>query len=543
MIKKRTFAVVLLALFLLAVCPVTALAEPEIKVKIDNNTLIFDVQPIIMEGRTLVPLRLIFEGLGAKVEWDSKTQTITGTSEDTTVVLQVDNTQAEKNGQIIDLDVPATIIENRTLVPVRFIAEALGAEVNWLESSRTVEIISNQPYDLTKYYILESQIRQLAYLWDEEFYNDLAATIINIFNRESFLAMEAHLRRSYQPQQEGNGIFIGPTAQKNQTIQGIYEWESGSKYVGEWFNNLMNGEGIYFWPDGGSYIGEWQDNRRNGWGVLTSSDGDIYVGEWVDDNMEGYGVYYWEDGESYIGQWKADQRHGLGSYTWSDGNTYIGQLENGSLNGLGMFTWYDGEIYLGQHQNGLKEGLGSYYWRPDFVFHGEFADDLRTWGTYQGPEGQLLNLRENAQSIVDRLITPEMNPREKLKTLHDYVVLTTRYDKENFLSGTIPAESHTAYGAFINNVAVCDGYTEALHTLLQLAGIDSRIVVGEAKSQDGWVGHAWLIVHIDNHYYHVDVTWADPDQGDLIYYDYFLASDLKFFEDHNWDITKYPRCL
>lgn len=539
---KKALIVALLTLLFLAIKPASAWAEPEIKVNIDETTLLFDIQPTIIEGRTLVPLRLIFEGLGAEVVWNGSTQRITGTRGDISVALQIDNTQAVKNEQIITLDVPATIIEGRTFVPARFIAEALGAEVNWLPSSRTVEIISNQPYDLTKYYILESQIKQIRVSWDEKFYNDLADTIRSIFNPDSFVLAEAHLRRNYQPQIEGNGVFIGPNTQ-NGIVQGIYEWNSGSKYVGDWSNNLMNGKGVYYWPDGGSFIGEWQNNLRNGWGVLYTSDGDVYIGEWINDNMEGYGIYYWEDGESYQGQWKNDQRNGLGSYVWGDGNSYIGQLRNGSLEGLGIFSWYDGETYLGQYQDGLRKGIGSYFWRPDFIFRGEFQNNLRSWGTYQGPNNRLLNLEENAQEIVAQLIKPEMTAQEKLKTLHDYIVLSTRYDKDNFLSDTIPPEAHTAYGAFINNTAVCDGYTEALHSLLLAAGIDSRIVVGEANGPDGWVGHAWLIVNIDNKYSHVDVTWADPDQGDLIYYDYFMVNDIKLFKDHQWEVAHYPRCL
>lgn len=541
MIKKRTLTLVILALLLIVVCPRPAWAESEIKVTIDNYQLAFDVPPNIVEGRTLVPLRLIFEGLGANVEWDSSTKTITGTRGDISINLQIDNTQAEKNGEPIILDVPATIIDGRTLVPARFIAESLGADVNWLEASRTVEIISNQPYDLTKYYLLESQVNMLTSSLDEEFYYELAAAIRNRFNSDSYLLLENYLRNTYQPQKEGNGVFIGPI-QNNRIIQGIYEWNSGSKYVGEWYANEMNGKGIYYWPDGGSYLGEWKNNRRNGWGILTTADGDLYIGEWVDDNMEGYGIYYWEDGETYWGQWEKDQRNGLGSYNWNDGNKYVGQLSNGNLGGFGLFTWYDGEKYLGQYVNGFKEGSGSYYWRPDFVFRGEYQNDLRSWGTYQGPNGQLLNLKEHAQEIVDQLITPEMSTREKLKALHDHIVLSTRYDKENFISGTISPEAHTAYGTFINKLAVCDGYTEALHSLLQIAGINSQIIVGEAKGQGNWVGHAWLIVNIDGQYAHVDVTWADPDQANLIYYDYFLVSDADISADHRWDTTSYPTC-
>ena len=99
-----------------------------------------EVDPMEKDGRILVPLRAIFEELGAQIKWDESTSTVTGTKGLTTIVLRVDSADAFVNGQAKILDVPATVVENRTLVPVRFISESLGAKVEWLESSKTVNI-------------------------------------------------------------------------------------------------------------------------------------------------------------------------------------------------------------------------------------------------------------------------------------------------------------------------------------------------------------------------------------------------------------------
>lgn len=91
----------------------------------------FDQIPVIEEGRTLVPLRAIFEKIGATVDWNGDTQTVVATKDDVTVSLTIDNTTATKNGEAINLDVPAKIIGGRTLVPVRFISDCFGVDVQW----------------------------------------------------------------------------------------------------------------------------------------------------------------------------------------------------------------------------------------------------------------------------------------------------------------------------------------------------------------------------------------------------------------------------
>lgn len=116
--------------------------EPPIEVLIDNKLLQLDVSPVLEQGRTLVPLRAIFEALGADVVWNSATQSVTATKGTTTLSLQLGNITAQKNGVSITLQVPAKIIGGRTMVPLRFVGEALGAGVNWDGSTRKVFVNS-----------------------------------------------------------------------------------------------------------------------------------------------------------------------------------------------------------------------------------------------------------------------------------------------------------------------------------------------------------------------------------------------------------------
>jgi len=118
-----------------------AAASENITVNINGQPLVFqDAQPVMVGDRVLVPLRAIFEALGAAVSWDESTNTVMASKEQTFIVLQIDNPQAFVNNEPVQLDVPAQLIQERTMVPVRFIAQSLGANVNWVEETQTVEI-------------------------------------------------------------------------------------------------------------------------------------------------------------------------------------------------------------------------------------------------------------------------------------------------------------------------------------------------------------------------------------------------------------------
>ncbi len=121
-----------------------ALEEHEgIMIKVDSKYMYTDVPPTIVDDRTLVPLRAIFEKLDAEIIWDEATSTVTGIKDDLTVKLTIGDTRAYVNDREITLDVPAMLISDRTMVPVRFVSESLGAKVTWDELSRTVYIESD----------------------------------------------------------------------------------------------------------------------------------------------------------------------------------------------------------------------------------------------------------------------------------------------------------------------------------------------------------------------------------------------------------------
>ncbi len=116
--------------------------EQEISVKVDGTFLEFDQPPVLQNDRTLVPFRAIFEALGANVDWDDATQTAIAVKGDTTLKITIGDDKLYKNDGVIELDVPAQILNDRTLVPVRAISEAFGCEVNWVDETQLVVIFS-----------------------------------------------------------------------------------------------------------------------------------------------------------------------------------------------------------------------------------------------------------------------------------------------------------------------------------------------------------------------------------------------------------------
>lgn len=123
-------------------------AEQIVTVTLDGTPLEFDVPAQVIDDRTMVPMRKIFEALGADVQWDEKNEIIIATKNSTLVMLKVGSkvmlvadVLSEENKKT-ELDVPPMIVDDRTLVPVRAISESLGINVEWVEETQTVVLTS-----------------------------------------------------------------------------------------------------------------------------------------------------------------------------------------------------------------------------------------------------------------------------------------------------------------------------------------------------------------------------------------------------------------
>lgn len=149
---KKVLSVLMttIMLFLTMMFPVSA-DNGEISVYLDAAKIEFDVKPQIINGRTMVPIRAIFEKMGAVVEWDGNTSSAICTKGDTVVKMTVNSMDMYINNQLTKMDISPVVIDGRTLAPARYVAEAFGADVQWSQKNNTVVICSKDVYAYADY--------------------------------------------------------------------------------------------------------------------------------------------------------------------------------------------------------------------------------------------------------------------------------------------------------------------------------------------------------------------------------------------------------
>ncbi len=142
---------------------------------------------------------------------------------------------------------------------------------------------------------------------------------------------------------------------------------------------------------------------------------------------------------------------------------------------------------------------------------------------------------DKAGRIVRNILTPAMTETQKFQAIHDYLMKHCAYNYGlKKISGY--EESLTAYGALVEGMSVCQGYTAAFNLLAQKAGLDSIAVCGLVSTGD----HACNYVACDGRYRYVDCTWDKTLQtGSSIRYDYFLVTKQLMGQNHTWNTKKF----
>ena len=136
----------ILMIFLMIFFTKSGLCSTSVRVLYNNKEITCDVSPYIENSRTLIPVRMT-EQLGYSVSWNDSSRTVSLAKSGTSIKLTIDSSTAYVNGTSVKMDVPAKITSDRTFVPIRFVAENFGYNVNWDSSSRTVLI--TDPSDLS----------------------------------------------------------------------------------------------------------------------------------------------------------------------------------------------------------------------------------------------------------------------------------------------------------------------------------------------------------------------------------------------------------
>lgn len=154
-----------------------------------------------------------------------------------------------------------------------------------------------------------------------------------------------------------------------------------------------------------------------------------------------------------------------------------------------------------------------------------YTDDTET------TQKKMKMIDEKAEEVIREIIKPNFTDYDKIKAVHDYVVLNTAYDLERWNNGTAPPESSNIYGVLIDGIAVCDGYARTVSYLLDKLGIENYYVKGDLVK--GGL-HAWNLVNIDGEYYYLDSTWDDPtpNKEGRVIYKYFLIDEETLSKTH-----------
>ncbi|MDQ0896303.1 MULTISPECIES: stalk domain-containing protein [unclassified Paenibacillus] len=141
-LKRKILTATLSLGLVFSLAPVVSADSTAPNVFIDGRQISFEVPPTIVDGSTLVPMRKIFEELGSEISWNGDTQTVKAVKGETLITYTIGQKSATKNSEELNLSVPGVIIDGSTMMPLRFVGEALGATVGWEGNSRTVTISS-----------------------------------------------------------------------------------------------------------------------------------------------------------------------------------------------------------------------------------------------------------------------------------------------------------------------------------------------------------------------------------------------------------------
>ena len=149
-----------------------------------------------------------------------------------------------------------------------------------------------------------------------------------------------------------------------EACKGTYVASDKGKYIGEFYNAMMNGYGRYE-KEGNVYEGYFKNWKFDGEGTYTYASGALYKGEFLRGYIHGKGKMIFDDKESfYEGDWVLAQKHGHGKYVWANGSVYEGDYKFDNMDGTGKYVWPDGSVYEGDYKFDNMDGTGKYVW-PD----------------------------------------------------------------------------------------------------------------------------------------------------------------------------------
>lgn len=290
-------------------CASVSAAEQPVNVFIDGKKIKLDVQPVLENGTTLVQFRPIFERLGLKVSWEPQSQTVTGTKKGLEIILGINSREAFVNGARTELELAPRLVDGYTLVPIRFVGEASGKEVEW--DAATSSIFITDPMGKGKYVYPDGNV------YIGELNKGTPEGKGKLYNQSGKLLFDGIMR---------NG------APDEGSVKSYYE-NGKTKFAGSLKNGVENGPGKQYTDDGkllfdGSFVNGYREK-----GTLYYDNGDMYIGPFDHNEPNGTGKIVYKNKDVYEGDVLQGKREGKGTYTTPKGDKIVGEYQNDKLNG------------------------------------------------------------------------------------------------------------------------------------------------------------------------------------------------------------------
>jgi hypothetical protein len=439
---------ILLILISLFILNLTVAYAETIDVTINGIVVDLVTRPLILNNRIVVPLRGLFEAMNATVDWSSETKTITVTKEDIIIVLQIDNHYVNVNGEIKYIDVPAVIYGGSTFVPARFVSETLGGTVEWVASERLVKIEMQNEKHLALDDLTNYEAKTAEGIMSEKLNTDMLEFRTTNFERD---------------------YFRGSIENSSLTIEG---------------SSLSN----------------------NNWVLIQVRDetGEVVVTEKLSIIRSKY-----------------------------EGNIDLSQLKNGD---------YSLNVFMNTEEYGLY--LGIFGRAPTILRDGEaisfskinesvYENNLNRFLNRKEPNEENLNLLnyytrnyskgdfEKIRNLAVNITAGVSSDYEKVFAISNWISDNIYYDYD-YLFKKIPTYADPL-SVIENKRAVCAGYAILLDSLAKSIGIPSQIVSGHAlgitsdsplfeDSDKIEANHSWNEVYVDNRWVIIDSTWNSQNK-------------------------------
>ena len=164
--------------------------------------------------------------------------------------------------------------------------------------------------------------------------------------------------------------------------------------------------------------------------------------------------------------------------------------------------------------------------------------------SYLYSKDQINFINQEVDKIISEHYDKNRDIKDNIKDIHDYIINTTKYDV-NYEKNK-DKQTYNAYGALINHLATCNGYTDLMAIILSKLNINNYKIAYNPTGDTNEEGHVWNAVYVDGKWLHLDLTWDDPvgDGQDYLYHKYFLVTNQEIMDadsgevqvvEHNFD--------